>query len=92
MLILILIVVLAVGAMNGYVLWALQNPDPHPDVQAAIRAALTECGLGAAYAVPEADLLRTGKFAEVIFHASTKLGKPLKTTQDLAYMLTRHMR
>jgi hypothetical protein len=59
------------------------------NVTAAVAEAIAANGLNVSYTDPAANLLASGKFDEVLYHASSTLGAPLRTTGDLIDLLAR---
>jgi hypothetical protein len=89
-----LILIILVGTQSAvlWLLWA-QRPKPvpaapgPPEVWAAMRQAFAECGLNVNLCVAEFDLLASGKLDDVIHHASTTLGRPIRTVHDVVTRL-----
>jgi hypothetical protein len=63
-------------------------PPSASHVQEAIWRAVHDVGLHERYLDPHADLLATGKLADVIYQVSAQLGEPIRTTDQLAKVLT----
>jgi hypothetical protein len=66
--------------------WILGNVRPAEDeIDAALRAACTDAGVDPALYAP--DYQPGVKAAELLFHASRRLGNPIVTMQDLKELL-----
>jgi hypothetical protein len=69
--------------------WMLGNIKPaENEVDAAMRHAFASAGLNVDLYSPEFDISTSGKFHEVLFHASQELGNPLRTVNDLKELLS----
>lgn len=59
-----------------------------PDILSALRHGIEAAGLNVDIDLSH-DLLGTGKVGEVLYHTSCKLGKPIRTLQDIHDLLVK---
>ena len=73
---------------RSFAWWLLRNVHPsHDEVDVALKASFADCGLNIERYAEDYNLRNSGKFFDVLVHASDKLGNPLMTVADVKTLL-----
>jgi hypothetical protein len=60
-----------------------------PELNEVLPQVFKDCGLNVEHFRPDYDLIPTGKLGDIIFHAAARLGKPIRTVQDVHDLLVK---